>query len=950
MTTLLRRAVVVISGAMLLLGAAPAAASSSAAPAPAAMFATTTGGELSPSGQDAIADLRVCLASQKILNVYYLVDSSLSLSTADGGSPGSGSDPDFIRASILGNSLAQLQTLGADVRVNWAAGFFSSEYSSAIGWQELTHEGPAALEQAIRDKTPSGYTNWPGALAGAQSSLAGQQSSSPGCQMLVWLTDGQLDIKAPDGQQSEDFDAVNAMCGAELSERGATPQDYGVFNSFRRSGVVVIGALLAVDEASQGAATVMQSLVEGGLPGEAAVCGQQPMPDSFVRGAFVNANGPDALSLVFLQLSARVSGGYPQPFEEDGSFWIDEGVSRFRVIVSGAWSLIPPKESGMSPAASDSPPSWIEYEASGGASVLEVAVDDAAIGKWTLDAANRSTATLFLFSDLKIVFDDVNSVALTDGGVLEASLNATVRRDDGTAADLSGFGDAVFSASYLGPDGNRIALTGASVDAPTGKIDIPLPVDLKLASLDVTASISPLVTRQHALTLAPVTTEKSITLTLPAAFPHIVVDPPITLSDLEGADGVAAGTITVNGPTEGSDGMVCFATPEVGEDAGDRADGWAWTYTGLDDKGCISVPLGGDTQVPVSATNAVAADSLVKASIPVTFSTTDGEPIVQQVPVQFRSTHPVNAAAVLLLTVVLLALGLLIPLLALWILNWLTTRIDVPKNTQRAAFPLTIGPGGTRIAAPERASALSDAFLYSRPTDGERSITDPVLGTLRARVPWFPLRAPWYELVAPAGTVLITARAGRSATGVREGARRLRFSKLPLDRFWAMVVTETELRRTGRGEDVSGTVVIYHRAAPGEEGQHSQRLIEISVDSTLADAVNRARGSLIEQDRQASGRRQESRSSSSSRGGGPGAGPASQERPANRDAPGVGAPPLPGRAGSSAPPPRTGDRAVPSKAGSNAPPPTRGAGAPPPPLGGGSAPPRRPSGPPPPRP
>ncbi|MGF6823112.1 hypothetical protein M2317_002023 [Microbacterium sp. ZKA21] len=919
-------AAVAVLASLGLAGSAVAATVPMAAP----VVTAVSGGELSDSGNAAIADLRACLASQSTLNVYYLIDSSTSLRRADGGGPGS--DPDTVRAQILGNSLAQLGALDDDITVNWGAGFFASDYSASIGWQAYDDASPEKLAETIRQKRPEGYTNWPDALAGAQQQLAGQQSAAPGCQMLIWLTDGALDIQAPDGQQQEDFDALNAMCGAPLSDRGATPSGYGVFNTFRQSGVVVVGALLAVGSDAADAAPTMQTLVEGSEPGADPVCGQQPMPDTFVHGAFVNADGPDALSLVFLQLSAQVAGGFPQPFDEDGGFWIDEGVSRFRVIVSDDWTLTPPEGSGRSPlTAGDA--EGADVTESDGASTIEVVVDgDDAEGRWQLEAANRASASLYLFSDLRIEFDDVNEIEMSPDGSFAAALNATVRDAEGDAVDLGRFGEAAFTASYLA-DGARTVLPEATVDPESGRITIPLPADVNAATIDVAASIDPLRTQEHDLQLAPVTTQKTITLTLGAQFPHAVTNPPARLSDLEGSDGKAEGVVTILGPTEGGDGTVCVAADAVAitSDAGDRADAWRWSFAGLDENGCITVPQNGEVQIPVTAANEIAADSDVAAAVPITFTSANGESVEQNVPLEFRSTHPVNTAAVLLLALALLAIGLLLPLLVLWVLNWLTTRIDVPKSTQRAAFPIEIAPAGVQITAPNQGSALSDAFAYRSPSDGERSISDPVLGTLRARVPWFPLRAPWYDVTAPTGMALITARAGRMVTGSKDTGRRLRFAKLPLDRFFGIVVPEAELRRTARGDAVTGTVVIYHRASPSDQGQHAQRLAEITVDSTLAEAVNRARADLVESDRSAApvGARRGSGTPRSEKASATASAPA--PRPSSD---GAAPPPLPGRAqGSSAPPARGGGSATPPRSG--------GPGTPPPP---------RPVTPPPPRP
>ena len=102
--------------------------------------------------------------------------------------------------------------------------------------------------------------------------------------MLVWLTDGMIDIAAPDGPGPEDYDALNALCGQQLYPKAAAPPDLGIFNDLRQSGVVVIGALLATTDLASRAGRDMQPLVEGkgAVGGQTVECGEQPMPAGYV--------------------------------------------------------------------------------------------------------------------------------------------------------------------------------------------------------------------------------------------------------------------------------------------------------------------------------------------------------------------------------------------------------------------------------------------------------------------------------------------------------------------------------------------------------------------------------------------------------------------------------------------------------------------------------------------
>ncbi len=824
-----------------LAGATPTSGSASLA----TVSAAVDGGDelLSENGSAAIADLRTCLASSDVLNVYYLIDNSGSLAAGDGDP---GTDPDKLRAPILANSLDQLGALGGEATVNWGAGFFSTGFSSAIPFRPWTEGSPDDLSSAIEDAEPRGYTNWPAALAGAQHELADQQAAQPGCQVLIWLTDGQLDTAAPAGPGQEDYDAINELCGSTLDDRGDPASDAGIFNAFRQSGIVVIGALLAVDETTKTTASpVMQTLVEGSAPGTETTCGVQPIPDTYVHGAFVEASDAQGLAQVFARLGAEVGGGYPQPFNADGSFWIDPGVARMRIVTGADWTLTPPAGSGWDPASTAAEQPWATVSTGNGVTIIDVdtrAPD--ADGSWVFDTTDARA--LYLFSDLTIQFDAKNSIELSADGSASATLGAQVVDAGGDAASLDVYGVAEFRASYLDPAGAQVDLPGAAVDPATGDITIPIPEDFPSAQLTVTATIDPLQTDAHQLALAPVSSRQTVATVLPAEFPRAVALP-VQLDPLEGSDGEAVGTLKVSGPESGGDGTVCLPTdPTIISDAGERGGDWKWDVTSdLDSERCVTVPQGGEVSITLAASNPIAADSAVQASLPVEFRSAAGDSVTQQVPVAFTSTRPINTVAVAGLALLLLLLGILVPMIVLWFVNRWTTKLDVGSGTQRASFPIVFTADRVSIPASAKSdSELSNSFIYQSPRGGVRSLRDADLGEIRARVSWFPIAEPWYE-IAPSGAArILMARAGRTSTGAEDASGRMRFSSLPLDRFWAVVVTDSELAKFARGTEARGTAVVYHRASPGEAGQYSRRLSEIATEPKLLERVRRAAGAL----------------------------------------------------------------------------------------------------------
>lgn len=935
----MRRALaIVVTTLLLVLGVGAAA---QAAPARSSTAQTTqqpASASLTDIGRGAIEDLRTCLSSSDVLNVYYLVDSSGSLNT--GGDDGRGSDPDVARAGILAGSLAELGGLRDSLTVNWGAAFFSRAFEPAVDWQPWDTSSPTALADAIRAKTPGGGTNWLAGLQGVQSALQNQPSAGSACQLVVWLTDGEIDL----GSAQATADATNALCGARIDPDGDEPSGLGVLAELRRAGVVVIGTLLADGEQRE-QARVMWPLVEGSgaYGGGTATCGPATAPEGSVRGAVVDASDPDALASVFLELGSRIAGGAQQALASDGGFWIDAGVSRIQAVVKDpGWTLQPPAGSGLDTLSAGSSAPELQVTDSSGVSLVELTVDRPELqGQWTLTAAG--TSDVFAFSDLRIVFDDVNQVERTADGTLAATLTARVERADGSAADLSVFDQAVFTATSTA-DGSTADLPDAAIDEASGVITLPLPADVTASEILVTASIDPLTTSPHQVALAPVTTQQTVATVLPAEFPSVAS--PLVLSELTGADGRAEGSLQIQGPTAGGYGQVCLTEPPtVTRDSADRASGWTWTFT--DDSGaalapgaCLTVAQGATSTLAVSAANPVPADSFVAATLPLDIRAASGSSAPQTIAVSFPSTFPVNAAAIGLVSLVLLLLGVLLPLLGLYLFNRFMTKIAMEGSFQRGTVPVEIAPEGVRSVL--AGGRLDERFRYLRSETGVRELPDPELGRLRAHVPLWPLKAPTYRVGPPAGGVVVASRTGTRSTSAGRALPDggVEFTSLPLDAFWAIVVPQHELDRPRSDEPVRATAVLYHRV-DRDEGQYERRLDDLLRDSgapawVTLEALRRERAAKRPEPRPDRPAGSDPRSRADvAPAASPAASPAVPPRPAQGATPTAtpprpSSPPRPG-----GPPARTGG--APGRPGSP-PPPRPGGSTPPPPPPGRSGP------------
>ena len=804
------------------------AAAGSAAGVPVARHAAEAAADLSDLGNQAIDDLRRCLTTTSTLNVYYLIDNSGSL---DQYNDIPGSDPDKLRADILGSSLDQLSSLEG-VSVNWGAGFFSSQFRDARPFAPAAGGDGAVLADLIRAQTPKGSTNWSDATSGAQRMLAAQQAAAPGCQVLVWLTDGAIDL---DNDQAS-YTAANALCGEVLSPQGAAPAPGGSFNELRQSGVVVIGVLLRVADNIQHPDRVafMRPLVEGTGPlesGEVATCGDYPIPSTYVHGALVEAEQANQLALVFLQLGAQITGGYAHPFDADGGFLIDPGVSKFVIITSDtAWSLLTP--GGETWDAATTEPD-LAVETSGGATQITVsAIGPDRIGSWRLvDAPNSE---LYLYSGLSLRFDDDNQIVLGQ----DAELTGTIRAEDGGAPALENYRFELTAERIPSDGGAPVPIGTAEVDPSSGDFSLALKLDADdgAGQLSVVAHLGPLTTALNGLKLADVSAAQTLPVLLPDEFPQ--ADLPVRLSTLDGSKGVAEGVMHIRAPRDGGAGSVCVsAEPVIVSDSADRETTWKWSFDGeTSGEDCVDIAPGQDIEIAIEARNANAAYSSVLAETQVTFTSATGAEITQSVPIEFDSTRPINPGLAIGIFLLLLAAGVLLPLALLWIMNYAGTRIAAKETISRAVIPVMVGLDGVTgkdVDLASHAFGTTEFKNVNLDVDAMRAFDDDVLGTLRARVPINPFRESWFEIVAHEGVVVLSSDnvAIPPSRKKAAGLGAVAFFEGQLGRVWGVVINADALQA---GVPAEGRLVIYQSLGTSDAGRFLKRVAEVRVAAARA--------------------------------------------------------------------------------------------------------------------
>ena len=231
--------------------------------------------------------LRQCLATNHVLNVVTLVDTSGSLGFATGTIPPS--DPHNARVTALEALLHQLTGLTKQqgVSVNLAMAGFDTTATTYQTWSSLTNTSLPALSavaQSFATKNTGGHTNFIAGLHQAWNLiLQAEQSGVQSCSAVVWFTDGQIDLGTGTSLASQ----VQQMCAS--TSPAVTLARNGVFTF--AVGLGDFGGM------TPSAARELKSYVQGGANDVVTNCGDGAM--SAATGGFFRVANPQQLLFAF---------------------------------------------------------------------------------------------------------------------------------------------------------------------------------------------------------------------------------------------------------------------------------------------------------------------------------------------------------------------------------------------------------------------------------------------------------------------------------------------------------------------------------------------------------------------------------------------------------------------------------------------------------------------------
>ncbi|MGI9823364.1 hypothetical protein [Agromyces sp. Marseille-Q5079] len=763
--------------------------------------AATDDGTLTPHDQEKITELRSCLApadgATRTLEVYYLTDASGSLFAEHDDHP---SDPEFVRADVLGNSLTQVATLPG-VSSRYASGYFGTGFVPGTAWTGVTPASGGALANEIRAQESLGSTDWAAGLTGASDAFTAVDSTD-GCKLLVWLTDGRLDLGDP---------ADTARARAELKS------DDGPLQALDDDDVTTIGVMLNRE----------------GSDSAAAADEMRPLVEDTADGIFLNAHGPSDLAFLFMKLGAQLAGGAEGELDADGGFWIDPGVSRFVLASPQSGVLTKPDGTVWQSGASGT------EAVIGGATQITQTIDVGMdVGKWHWTGAGGGI--VYRFSGLALTMDPENALVVGDARGLEGKVIRVA--DDGMATPLD-LDDYEFTIDITAIDG-ATAKIGPENVAADGSFTVPWSTPTDEDDLNTVARITDLTTVGHDLRLEDVVSQpQTVKVKAVSAFPTVEL---VSVSHIAGTHGVAEIEVRLTAPVNGM-GSVMLPAPPTADQITDTAPAdrsATWDADGPDQTD-IELAAGESKVVTYTLANSESANA--DASFSLDFTTYDADQTDHgvQLDVTVPTTKPFDLAQFGWLLVILLVVGTLLPLAALWAMNRQAAKITTGRNLLRAEFPVRLtadGLTGTEIDLRSE-EVGADHFKNEPPREAVKRLDDPVLGSLVALTPKSPFGDPWFEIRPRPGFRVFAPDAQGSVArrGVYVGGGAAPFGGV-LGRVWALIVPEAELSGKTANEAVIGTLVVYQVSRAGAD-QFSARLSEV-LQTKLTAKLAAARASL----------------------------------------------------------------------------------------------------------
>jgi len=500
------------------------------APGPAAAAGPGSAGSGSSAVADrAFAEVAGCVSGADTLLASIVVDESASLRSTD---------PRAMRVSAITTAVDALQELRSstsgrlDVQVSMST--FARGYDNLVGWGKLNAQQADRLRttaaRVLPQRDSGNATDYRKALQGAQGQLddrASQVGSDSVCKVMLWFTDGALDV-----------DAATDVAAQQLC------RPRGIADAVRRDQISVITLALITPGSSVTPAQrdQLRAVAEG--TGNSVTCGTTPIPSDASSGVYLSANDPEALRRMFAGATAFISGATggpsvtcPGPGCAGGrfSFVAEPGVGGFRVVADvgsngrapvlvgpGGTRMVLPTVGSRSAAV---PGGTVDAFGRDGlvTATMSAAAMPSTPSRWTLDLGRTGGAVdLYWYWGAGM---HVNAPKLVAGST--SHIRGALTGTDGQPLDPA----AYRSLDVVTKVGGRAVSAKVAADGSFVS-DVNLPARSG-HSEEVVNVVARARTRGSGLVLGPLSFTDAVPVTLPPAFPQLSPKR-FELRDLEG--------------------------------------------------------------------------------------------------------------------------------------------------------------------------------------------------------------------------------------------------------------------------------------------------------------------------------------------------------------------------------------------------------------------------------
>lgn len=689
------------------------------------------------------SEIAGCISGADNVLVSIVVDESASLRQTD---------PTALRVQGITTAIDSLEQLTSTIdgatTVEVSMSTFARSYSTLVDWQELTPRAAqkmrATAERTLPARDAGNATDYRQALLGAKGQLDARQreiQDPQACKLLLWFTDGALDV-----------DAETATAERELCQVG------GIADAVRQDGIAVVALALfrPGGGVTQPQRDQLRAVAEG--TGGADTCGKWPVPSDSSSGVYLPADDPAALQRLFAGAGALVAGGTelagascPGPGCRRGAYHlaIDAGVAGARVLVQ---SINTPRVAITTPSGRRLTIASGGTERADGATVSYLVRDHLATvniafdpytssrSQWIVRPSSPSELSVYWFWGAQLAAE---TSEIRAGANTELTFQLQDQNGDPLTPDLYRGTQATIRVgtqdvrARVTPDGLVKGTFRQGVDEVPSKLSVSASLSVRSAPGNVR--------------LGPITISDPIPVSLPPAYPT-VSPKQLNFGHLEGVGKSTAElqlTGSQMGPTE-----VCLVDSQVTVPGEGAAAGLVKPSSK-----CAKLQAGETRNLQLSLTPHQSAEGIATGDVTLRMTAADGSDDLElAVPLQLEMARHVDESTRWALIVALLLLALLVPAILLVGSNLLLARFVMTSTSRTASKTVRVTPSGLE-RLDGRPLLDAEDFENAGFSGSRRGGRLPIAGTgitLKARR-IFSFKEPQGIAVGPQGHLLVSS-------------------------------------------------------------------------------------------------------------------------------------------------------------------------------------------------